>query len=253
MAHALHTLIRDLHRRRGRERRGLALAEGIRLVEEALAARLVIRAALASPALEATPRGQALKAALQKAGLAVEEAPDREFAELAATEHPQGVLAVVEPRRWTLDDVKPAPRAPVLVLDAVQDPGNVGTMVRTAHALGAAGVLTLPGTAELTNPKALRASMGSAFHLPCAAVDEPALRQWTERNRLRVLLASRDGVPPDRAAIPTVLVVGNEGAGIRPDFASWATGSIGIPLRHGAESLNVAIAAGILLYEVTRE
>jgi len=213
----------------------------------------VIRAALASPALEATPRGQALKAALLKAGLAVEEAPDREFAELAATEHPQGVLAVVEPRRWTLDDVKPAPRAPVLVLDAVQDPGNVGTMVRTAHALGAAGVLTLPGTAELTNPKALRASMGSAFHLPCAAVDEPALRQWTERNRLRVLLASRDGVPPDRAAIPTVLVVGNEGAGIRPGFASWATGSIGIPLRHGAESLNVAIAAGILLYEVTRE
>lgn len=253
MAHALHTMIRDLHRRRGRERRGLALAEGVRLVEEALAARLVIRAALASPALEATPRGRALKASLLQAGVTVEEAPDREFAELAATEHPQGVLAVVEPRRWSLPEIRVAPRAPVLVLDAVQDPGNVGTMVRTAYALGAAGVLALPGSAEFTNPKALRAAMGSAFHLPCVAIDEPELRQWAERNRLRVLLAGRGGVPPDRATVPTVLVVGNEGAGIRPGFASWATGTIGIPLRHGAESLNVAIAAGILLYEVTRE
>jgi TrmH family RNA methyltransferase len=163
------------------------------------------------------------------------------------------VLAVVEPRRWSLPEIRIAPRAPVLVLDAVQDPGNVGTMVRTAYALGAAGVLALPGSAEFTNPKALRAAMGSAFHLPCVAIDEPELRQWAERNHLRVLLAGRGGVPPDRAAVPTVLVVGNEGAGIRPGFASWATGTIGIPLRHGAESLNVAIAAGILLYEVTRE
>jgi TrmH family RNA methyltransferase len=253
MAHALHTLIRDLHRRRGRERRGLALAEGVRLVEEALAARLVIRAALASPALETTPRGRALKASLLKAGVTMEEAPDREFADLAATEHPQGVLAVVEPRRWSLADVAVAIRAPVLVLDAVQDPGNVGTMVRTAHALGAAGVLALPGSAEFTNPKALRAAMGSAFHLPCVATDEPELRQWAERSGARVLLADRGGARPDRAPLPTVLVVGNEGAGIRPGFASWAAGSIGIPLRPGAESLNVAIAAGILLYEVTRE
>lgn len=255
MAHALHTLIRDLHRRRGRERRGLCLAEGVRLVEEALAARVDMRAVLTSPALEATPRGRALKASLLQARLPLEEAPDREFAELAATDHPQGVLAVIEPRRWSLNDVRPGPRAPVLVLDAVQDPGNVGTMVRTAHGLGAAGVVALPGTAEFTNPKTLRATMGSAFHLPCVSASEAELRSWVERKGLRVLVASAAGGSPPRA--PTTaslaLVLGNEGAGVRPELASWASGTIGLALRPGVESLNVAIAAGILLYEVTRE
>lgn len=253
MAHALQTLIRDLHRRRGRERRGLALAEGVRLVEEALAARLELRSVVTSPALEGTPRGRTLKAALAAAGAVMEELPDREFADLAATEHPQGVLAVVVPRPWRLEDLRVGPRAPALVLDAVQDPGNVGTIIRTAHALGAAGVLALPGTAELTNPKTLRATMGAAFRLPCVAIDDAGLAAWARQGGVRVLLAAPGGSPPDRSTVPTALVLGNEGAGVRPALDSLAAGRVGIPLRAGAESLNVAIAAGILLHEVTRE
>lgn len=254
MNHALHTLVRDLRLRRGRERRGLALAEGVRLVEEALAARLVIRHVLASPALEATPRGQALKAALRAAGHTVVEEDDRAFGELAATEHPQGVLAVVEPPEWTLEHVRPGPRAPVLVLDGVQDPGNVGTMVRSAFALGAAGILALPGTAEMTNPKTLRATMGGYFHLPCVPVDEPALRRWAESAGVRVLIAAAAGPSPRTArGTPLAVVVGNEGAGTRPSLDGWVHGRVGIAMREGAESLNVAVAAGILLYEVTRE
>ena len=254
MSHSLHTLVRDLRLRRGRERRGLALAEGVRLVEEALAAKLVIRHLLASPALEATPRGRALKAALTAAGHAVADTEEREFNGLAATEHPQGVLAVIEPPVWTLDDLRPGPRAPVLVLDGVQDPGNVGTMVRSAFALGAGGVLALPGTAEMTNPKTLRATMGGFFRLPCVSVDEPALRRWAEAAAVRVLIAATDGTPPRSVrGTPLAVVVGNEGAGTRPSLEDWAHGRIGIPLREGAESLNVAVAAGILLYEVTSE
>ena len=254
MSHSLHTLVRDLRLRRGRERRGLALAEGVRLVEEALAARLVIRHLLASPVLEATPRGRALKAALNAAGHTVTDANEREFNGLAATEHPQGVLAVIEPPVWTLDDVRPGPRAPVLVLDGVQDPGNVGTMVRTAFALGAAGVLALPGTAEMTNPKTLRATMGGYFRLPCVPVDEAVLRRWAGSAGVRVLIAATDGTSPRSArGTPLAVVVGNEGAGTRPSLEGWAHGRIGIALRTGAESLNVAVAAGILLYEVTRE
>lgn len=166
MSRSLFTLVRDLKRPRGRERRALALAEGVRLLEEALAASVTIKHVIASPALEATPRGEALKAALARAGQVVESVSEAELSELAATEHPQGVIAVIEPPRWGLEDIKPGPRAPVLVLDAVQDPGNVGTMVRTAWALGAAGVLALSGTAEVTNPKTLRASMGGLFRLP---------------------------------------------------------------------------------------
>lgn len=246
--------MRDLRLRRGRERRGLALAEGIRLAEEALAAGIPIRHVLASPALEGTPRGRALKAALARAGHPAAEVSDAVFNTLAATEHSQGVLAVVEPPRWTLEQVRVSGRAPALALDGVQDPGNVGTMVRTAFALGCAGVLALPGTAELTNPKTLRATMGGCFHLPFVGLDEPEFRTWAAKRNVLVLLAAMDGGPaPRRSSRPLAIVVGNEGAGLRPSLAEWAGGRIGVPLQPGAESLNVAVAAGILLYEVTRE
>ena len=254
MSHSLHSMVRDLHLRRGRERRGLALAEGVRLVEEALAAGVKIRHALASPALEATPRGQALKAALAAAGHPVSDTGEKEFGDLAATEQPQGVIAVFEPPAWSLEQVTVSPRAPVLVLDGVQDPGNVGTMVRSAFALGASAVLALPGTAELTNPKTLRASMGGYFRLPCVTIDEAALRSWTEARGVRVLVAAPDGAPAAGArGTSLAVVVGNEGAGTRPSLDAWVQGRIGIPQRPGAESLNVAVAASILLYEVTRE
>jgi len=103
----VETLIRDLRLRRGRERRGLALAEGVRLVEEALGARVVLRHAAVSPALETTPRGAALKTALAAAGVPLVELDDRALAELADTEHPQGVIAVFEPPTWSLDHLTP--------------------------------------------------------------------------------------------------------------------------------------------------
>lgn len=254
MSHSLHTLVRDLRLRRGRERRGLTLAEGVRLVEEALAAKVVIRHVLTSPALEATPRGRALKAALEQAGHAVQRVGEDIFSGLAATEHPQGVLAVVEPPTWRLEDLRPGPRAPVLVLDAVQDPGNVGTMVRTAFALGAAGVLSLPGTAEATSPKTLRAGMGGHFRLPFVPLDESAFEAWTAATGIRVLVAAADGSPVSHhRGTPLALVLGNEGSGTRASLERVAAGRVGISLRPGAESLNVSVAAGILLYEVTRE
>ena len=253
MSHSLLTLVRDLRLRRGRERRGLALAEGVRLVEEALAAGIAIRHVLASPSLEATPRGSALTAALKAGGHAVEVLEGREFDQLAATEHPQGVLAVVEPRRWQLADIKVTPRTPVLVLDGVQDPGNVGTMIRSAFSLGAAGLIALPGTAEFTNPKTLRATMGGLFRLPCVNLDEPAFQAWTTSSGVRVVLAATGGAPLGSIrGTPLALIVGNEGTGTRPSLDGWVDGRIGIPLRDGAESLNVSVAAGILLFEITR-
>src|SRR5262245_23079751 len=179
---SLETLVRDLKRKRGRERRGLALAEGVRLVEEVLASGLQVRAALVSPALEATPRGAALAASLRARAPRVESLADRELAGLAATEHPQGVIVVIEPKRWSLDDITLKKTSVVLVVDAVQDPGNVGTMIRTAHGLGASGVVLLSGTAELTNPKVLRATMGAAFRLPTVPATADATLDWLGKN-----------------------------------------------------------------------
>jgi TrmH family RNA methyltransferase len=249
-------MIRDLGRRRGRERRGLALAEGVRLVEEALASGITIRGAAVSPALEGTTRGVALKARLVAQGVRIEEVTPAELEELADTDHPQGIVAVVEPRAWTLADLTVAPESVVLVLDGVQDPGNVGTMLRTAHALGSVGVVALRGTADLTNPKVLRGSMGAAFRLPAVAADEDAFLVWAAEQGMTIWAAAADGTPFARSgtrAGPIALVVGNEGAGVSPGIARAAAHRVAIPLRPDAESLNVAVAAGILLYEALRD
>ena len=256
MTGSLVSMIRDLARRRGRERRGLALAEGVRLVEEALASGITIRGAAVSPALEGTTRGMALKAQLTARGVQVHEVTIAELDELADTEHPQGIVAVVEPRGWTLADIVVARASVLLVLDAVQDPGNVGTMLRTAHALGAAGVVALRGTADLTNPKVLRGSMGAAFRLPCVAADEDAFLVWAAEQGISVWATAADGTPFDRSGTPAgpiALVVGNEGAGVSPAISRAAAHRVAIRLRPGAESLNVAVAAGILLYEALRD
>ena len=252
---SLETLVRDLKLKRGRERRGLALAEGVRLVEEVIATGIHIRAALVAPALEATPRGAALAAGLRARSPKVESIGDRDLAALAGTEHPQGVIVVIEPKRWSLDDIKLGKKSVVLVVDAVQDPGNVGTMIRTAHGLGASGVVLLPGTAELTNPKVLRATMGAAFRLPAVPVSADEALAWLAKHHAEIWAADATGaaVPVARRPSPVALVVGNEGAGLSPPLLKAATRRVAVPLAPGAESLNVGIAAGILLYEALRD
>ena len=259
MSSSLQSTIRDLQLRRGRERRGLTLAEGVRLVEEALAAGVPVRGAAVSPALEGTPRGKALKAALVAKGARLEEVGDPELDKLADTEHPQGIVAIIEPARWGLHHIDLHRGGVVLGLDAVQDPGNVGTMLRTAHALGAAGVVALKGTAELTSPKVIRGSMGALFRFPCVPADEPAFLEWSRASRLPLWIAAADGDPldrpdrPDRPDLRLALVLGNEGAGVGPGLSAAAQRRVAIRLRPGAESLNVAIAAAILLHEVLRD
>ncbi len=253
----LGTMIRDLHRRRGRERKGLALAEGVRLVEEALGAGLALRGAAISPSLEATARGQALKLALERGGIRLEVVSDRELEELADTEHPQGVIAVVQPRRWTLADIAAAPGAPVLVLDAVQDPGNVGTILRSTLALGGAGVIALKGTADLTNSKVVRGSMGALFRLPAVHTDAEEYLDWATARGLETWVTAADGTPLISGAAAgrdkaIGLVLGNEGAGVGPELEAGAVRRVAIPLARGVESLNVAVAAAILLREVAR-
>jgi RNA methyltransferase, TrmH family len=259
MSSSLQTLIRDLHRRRGRERRGLALAEGVRLVEEALAGGISIRGAAISPALESTTRGKTLKASLSDRGIRVEAVDDSELEALADTEHPQGVVAVIEPSRWTLGDIRLEPGTTVLVLDGVQDPGNVGTALRTALALGARGLIALKGTADLTNSKVIRAAMGASFRLPAVPATPEEFVAWARLQRCEIWIGDTTGESPAHLPArsserpPVALVVGNEGGGVSSALEAGATRRIAIPIAGEVESLNVAVAAGILLYEVTRE
>jgi TrmH family RNA methyltransferase len=258
MTSSLQTMIRDLHRRRGRERRGLALAEGIRLLEEVLETGIAIHGVAASPALESTTRGKALKAALEERGVRVEGVTEADLEALADTEHPQGVVAVIEPRRWALEEISVAPGAVVLVLDGVQDPGNVGTILRSALGFGAAGVVALKGTADLTNPKVIRAAMGASFRFPAVTAAPDELIAWARLQRVELWVADTSGDPVARlprkgqGRNPVALIVGNEGAGVSQSLDAAAERRVAIPLAQGVESLNVAVATGILLYEVTR-
>jgi TrmH family RNA methyltransferase len=234
----------------------LAVIEGVRLVEEALAAGLEFKGALVSPDLARTTRGQALTTELASHAVEVEEVGSRIFADLAGTDTPQGVLAIVQPRLWTLAEIS---GGPLLVVDGVQDPGNVGTLIRTAHALGAAASLLLRGSADPLNPKALRAAMGATFRHPVVQLDDAPFITWTRQHEYVLWAAAADGVPLARALDATTsrkeliaVIVGNEGAGIRPQLNEIAAQRVAIPLARGAESLNVAVATGILLYEVLR-
>jgi TrmH family RNA methyltransferase len=263
MSDSTETLVRSLHTRKNRERRDLTLAEGVRLVEEVLAAGVPVKAAVVSPALESTPRGAALLAALATKTPRLDRVEDRALAGLASTDHPQGVIAVIEPKAWRIDEVAPPHSAPltarrvVLVLDGVQDPGNVGTAIRTAWALGATGVVALPGTAELTNPKVLRGAMGATFRLPCAASSPDEFFAWLADRKGEVWAATPDGADistlDSRLSTLVAVAVGNEGAGLSPAVAAAAARKVSIPMRPGAESLNVGVAAGILLHELLHD
>ncbi len=259
IASNLQTTVRDLQRRKARGRRGLAVLEGVRLVEEALAAGLEFKGALVSPDLARTTRGQSLVTDLASHAVLVEPVGARIFSQLADTETPQGILAVVAPRVWTVADVSPAPGGAVLVVDGVQDPGNLGTLIRTAHALGAAATIILRGTADPMNAKALRAAMGATFRHPVVPLDDAPFITWARQRGLILWAAAVDGVPLARALDASTdreeliaVIVGNEGAGIRPQLNAVSARRVAIPLARGAESLNVAVAAGILLYEVLR-
>jgi TrmH family RNA methyltransferase len=259
-ANNLQTLVRDLQRRKARGRRGLALVEGVRLIEEALNAGLKFRGAIVSPELDRTARGVALRKDLESRDIQVQEVGARTFSQLADTDTPQGIVAIVEPRAWKADELNVGPGHVLLLVDGVQDPGNVGTLIRTAHALGAVGTIVLRGTADAQSPKALRAAMGATFRHPVITMDDPALITWARKNDVTLWAAAADGTPLARALDagkkgppgPIAVIVGNEGAGIRPHLNAVSATRVAIPLAQGAESLNVAVAAGILLYEVTR-
>ena len=246
--------LRALQRRKDREAEGRFVAEGVRVVEDLLASSLGVRWAAVASSIEDGERGRALLQALQHAGVPLRRLPDTDFARLAATETPQGVLAVADTPSWRLDDLlsPAAPSGVVLVLDAVQDPGNLGTLVRSAEALGAAGVIALPGTVDAWNPKAIRAAMGASFRLPILHVGWAAASAWLRREGFRILAADVGGAAPPAGVERAALVMGNEGGGISHPVLADADQVVGIPLRGRAESLNVAAAAAILLHELTR-
>jgi len=224
----------------------------VRLVEEAVALELPFRGAIVSPELQRTERGAALRRTLEARAVPLEPVSPEALTQLADTDAPQGIIAVVEPPTWRLEQIAIGARGAALALDGVQDPGNVGALVRTAYGLGAAGAIALTGTVDVLNPKTLRGAVGATFRLPVVAATHVEFGAWLEAQGCALWLADRAGTPIERVVRPerVVVAVGNEGAGLSQALLSFPHERVAVPLVRGAESLNVAVAAGILLYEV---
>jgi RNA methyltransferase, TrmH family len=228
------------------------VAEGVRTVEELLQSRIEMRGALVSPALEAAARGRVVREALVEQGVEIVEVDEAEFASAADTESPQGILVVAQVPHRELDALSGLGHR-YLVLDAVQDPGNVGTMIRTAAAFGVAATIAMPGTVDVWNAKVVRSAMGAMFVHPVLPTTWDAFDVFRAEHGLVMWGADAGGEPisalrglPERLAI----VVGNEGNGMGAEARGRVERVVSIPAPH-VESLNVAVAAGILLYALT--
>jgi TrmH family RNA methyltransferase len=245
-------LIERLKTRKGRPREGLVLVEGVRASAEVLAAGADLRFAVRSPRLLETPAGRALAGTLAERSLETEEVDDVGLAELSDTEHPQGVLLVCAEPSLDLARLRDRDPATLLLLDGLQDPGNVGTLIRAARAFGVDAVIVLDGSVDPWNPKAVRAAAGAGFHTQVVRAQWAEARPWLEEQRIEILAAdgAGDDVHSFQPGKSWALAVGNEGAGLRADVVAASTKSIAIPMPGGAESLNAGVAGSILLYSL---
>jgi TrmH family RNA methyltransferase len=242
-----------LHDRGRRAAAGRFLIDGVRLVEAALAAGAPVEQLLVTSAA-AAPRLAALSEMARSRGVPLVEVAPHVLEAVSEVESPQGVVAVVRHRAGTLEGPLGRGDLLLLVVDRVQDPGNLGTMIRTADAAGATAVALTPGTVDPTNPKAARATMGSLFHLPVAEMEPEGLRGALRAQGVRLLAADTAGTVSVREADytrPVALAVGNEAEGLAPAWLEAADQVVRIPLLGRADSLNVAVAAAILLYEAS--
>ena len=246
-------LIERLKSRKGRAREGLVLVEGARCVQEALAAGVEVRFVVQSPRLLEGEAGKALAGVVSEGGWTVDLVEDQDLSWIAATEHPQGILLVCQEPKGELSLPSRPQDSPILLLDSIQDPGNLGTLIRAARAFGVSTVVALDGSVDPWNAKAVRASAGASFHLDVVRAKWSAVAPWLESGNVQVLAADADGrdvsaVEPNTA---WALAVGNEGAGLRAELVEVAACKVAIPMGKGADSLNAGVAGSILLYVLT--
>lgn len=235
---------------------GLCLLEGPKLTREALGAGLTLLEAAASPRAESTPGGTLALAELRERGVPVRRMAEALLASLSDAATSQGIVALAERPVFAPELVfRGTPL--VLLIDGVQDPGNLGALLRSAEAAGASGAFVTKGSADPLSWKALRGSMGSAFRLPHVAglsIDEALAR--LEAHAVAVYATAADGERRyDEADLrgPTAVVVGREGAGLSAAVQQRATARLRIPLAAPVESLNVGVAAALVLFEASRQ
>lgn len=239
-----------LNQKKYRDQRDMFRVEGVRLVEEALATPLV-QEFFYTERLLTTGRGQELVTLAQTQGVQVFRCSESVLSELTDTVNSQGVVCTVRKPKWSV-----ASEGLLLIADEIQDPGNMGTLLRTAVAAGVKGLIGVEGSVDIYNSKVLRASMGAVFHLPHKYMQRDQVLDFLETNNLSLVVADLEDAHnfwevryPQNLAV----VIGNEARGVHTDFLDGANLKVKIPLVGQIESLNASVAAGVLLYEILRQ
>lgn len=244
--------VRALRQRKEREATGLYFAEGIRIVTEAVELRAGVETLVFAPELLKSDHARALVAAQRAQGVPVLELSAEVFAGLSSRDGPQGLAAVLRQRTEALKDVAPGAELCWVALDAAQDPGNIGTILRTSDAVGGAGLILLGHAADPYDPAAVRASMGALFAQRIVRADWKGFADWKLRHGVTVVGTSDKAEQDYRAAAyasPLVLLMGSEREGLSPAQQAACDRMVRIPMVGRSDSLNLAVATALVLYE----
>lgn len=244
--------LRQAFRRSELTAEGECAIEGVKLIEEAIRSGLHLRSVF----FRESARSVADKL-LPQIGSRVEtlRLPDSLFDSIVPSDTPQGVAALVKLRPVTAHLLERSQTGPIVVAAGIQDPGNLGTVLRSSEAFGAAGVFLCEGTVSPYNPKVLRGSAGSIFRLPVVPIQSGELLALLRQHSVRLLAtSSHKGTPLPEVSwtLPLALFIGNEGAGLPRDLMHQMDESVVIPQSAQVESLNAGVAASIVLYEAAR-
>lgn len=251
--------IRALNKKSHRDLEQKYLIEGIRFVEEAMNFADDIEQIVYSAKVRENIKGENLLIRAESLNLPLTEVSDPVLKSVADTENPQGVLAIVKmpAKDQTMEEIINQESPLLLIVDGVQDPGNLGTMVRTADAAGISGIITIKGTVDLYNPKTLRSTMGSVFRVPVFPWDEPAeLVSLLKEKGINIFTTSARSEKTIYEADfkgPTAVIMGSEAFGAGAELHDSADEAITIPMLGKAESLNVSVATGVILFEAIRQ
>lgn len=246
-------LYRSLGKKKNRAEYRLLPLEGVRLVADAIKRDAVLETVILREGL--TAADYPFLRIIEKQARIITVA-EKLFDQTAFTESAQGILAIARKPERSLADLFSSPEPLLLIVDGVQDPGNLGTMLRSAAGAGAAGAVFLPGTVDASNPKALRAAMGAYFAIPCLDLGYEQLAIELEKHRIPLVItaASAAGAYDQRDwSKKAAVVIGSEGDGVSDFIMGAAAESVSIPLLPRVESLNAAIAMSVIFFEAARQ
>lgn len=243
--------VKSLYRKKGREKLQLFLIEGIKIIEEAVENNYPIKNIIYTDSLRENPEGENLfnKIKLWKELVYVSESL---FKEISDTENPQGILATAELNFRHMDEVYKLEKKALLLLDGVQDPGNMGTIIRSADAFSIDGIIIREGSVDPYNPKVIRATMGSIFRVPLYFINGTEELKSLRALNIKIYSTSLEGSIPiydNDFCEDFILSIGNESQGVSKELLDLSDKLIKIPMTGKAESLNAGVAASIIMYE----